>query len=170
MAVPAAVPSGCARGCPRRLCPAAVPGGCPRRLPPRLCARLPTGLCGLHGRVDQPLAPAHRVEVELGGREAGEVRVLDEAARLRPVVVLDEVRQRAVTEAERDPLPLHVLLADARDHLRDERGMKREEVGGSWEGEALEATATSGGQSQREPRFKKSGKRRTALLKMQIFQ
>mmetsp|Transcript_15235 Transcript_15235/g.35011 ORF Transcript_15235/g.35011 Transcript_15235/m.35011 type:complete len:818 (+) Transcript_15235:946-3399(+) len=73
----------------------------------------------LHRRVDQPLATAHCVEKELLRGEAPQVRVLDEAARLWPVVVLGEVRQRAVEETVRDALALNVLLADARNHLRD---------------------------------------------------
>jgi len=39
-----------------------------------------SGLSSLDGSVDETLATTHRVEEELGGREAGEVRILDEAA------------------------------------------------------------------------------------------
>jgi len=76
-------------------------------------------LGGLDGGVNQALAAAHRVEEELLRGEAAQVRVLDEAARLGPIVVLGEVRQRPVEEAVRDALALDVLLADAGDHLRD---------------------------------------------------
>ncbi len=55
---------------------------------------------------------------------------LDEAARLGPVVVLGEVRQRALVEAKGDALALHVLLAHARNHLR--AGEEREEGRGRW--------------------------------------
>eukprot|EP00958_Prasinococcus_capsulatus_P026051 scaffold4543_cov350-Prasinococcus_capsulatus_cf.AAC.1 len=76
-------------------------------------------LTRLHRRVDQALAAAHGVEEELLRGQPPQVRVLHEAARLGPEVVLGEVRQRAVQEPERDALALHVLLAHARDHLRD---------------------------------------------------
>ena len=50
-------------------------------------------------------------------REAAQVRVLDEAARLGAVVILGKVRQGPIEEAVRDALTLDVLLADAGDHL-----------------------------------------------------
>ena len=71
----------------------------------------------LDGRINQTLTTAHSVEVELGGRQAGQIRVLDEATRLRTVVVLDEVRQSSLPEAERNTFTLDVLLADASDNL-----------------------------------------------------
>ena len=76
-------------------------------------------LGGLHGRVDETFTTAHGVEEELAGCEADEVGVLDETFGLRRVVVLDEVRQGAMLEAEGYALALDVLLADAGDHLRD---------------------------------------------------
>ena len=99
-----------------------------------------TGFGGLDGSIDQTLAPSHRVEVELGRRQTGQVRVLDETcsersriiggsvkkllevmcaltSRLGTVVVLDEVRQCAMSEAERNSLSFNVLLPDTRDNL-----------------------------------------------------
>ena len=73
----------------------------------------------LNRRVDQTLATGHGVEEELLRREPAQVRVLHEAARLGRIVVLGEVRQRAVLEAERDPLALDRLLTDTGRHLRD---------------------------------------------------
>lgn len=77
-----------------------------------------TSLGGLHSRVDKPLPASHGVEEELCGREAGQVRVLHEASALRAVVILDEVGERAVLEAEGDTLTLHVLLPHHRNNLR----------------------------------------------------
>mmetsp|Transcript_44451 Transcript_44451/g.74151 ORF Transcript_44451/g.74151 Transcript_44451/m.74151 type:complete len:329 (-) Transcript_44451:2589-3575(-) len=71
----------------------------------------------LHRRVDQPLATAHGVEEELLRGEPSQVRVFHEPAALRAVVVLGEVRQRAVHKPVRDTFPLHVLLAHAGNHL-----------------------------------------------------
>ena len=84
------------------------------------------GLGGLHSGIDQTLAATHRVEEKLLRGEAAQVRVLDEATRLRAVVVLCEVRQRPVEEAVGDALTLDVLLPDAGDHLRnvDERALR----------------------------------------------
>ena len=59
------------------------------------------------------------MEIELVGGQAGEVRVLDKALALGAVIVLDEVGEGSVTEAEGDPLPLHVLLPHAGYHLRE---------------------------------------------------
>eukprot|EP00962_Isochrysis_galbana_P015945 scaffold4556_cov114-Isochrysis_galbana.AAC.11 len=86
---------------------------------PASCGRCRPRLGRLDGRVDQALAAAHGVEEELLRREAAQVRVLDEAARFGPIVVLCEVGERAVEEAVRDALALDVLLPDARNHLRD---------------------------------------------------
>ena len=65
-----------------------------------------TRLRSLHSSVDQTLATAHGVKEELLRGEPTQVRVLDKAARLGTVVVLGEVRQRAVEEAVWDALPL----------------------------------------------------------------
>jgi hypothetical protein len=59
------------------------------------------------------------VEEEFMRREPTKVRVLDEAARLWAEVVLVEVGQRSVAEAEGDTLALDGLLADTDGHLRD---------------------------------------------------
>ena len=75
-------------------------------------------LGGLDGRVDETLATAHGVEVELVRSETGQVGVLHEAFALGTVVVLDEVRQGAVTEAEWDSLPLNVLLTNTGNDLQ----------------------------------------------------
>lgn len=58
------------------------------------------------------------MEEKLGGCQASKVRVLHETTRLRAVVVLDEVRQGAVAEAERDSLTLNVLLPHTGNDLR----------------------------------------------------
>ena len=65
---------------------------------------------GLDRRINQPLPTAHRVEEELLRGEALDERVLHEPAALGAVVVLGEVRQRAVVEAVHDALALHRLL------------------------------------------------------------
>ena len=78
-----------------------------------------TRLGRLHRGVDETLATAHGVEEELLRREAAQVGVLDKPASLGAEVVLRKVRQRPVGEPERDALTLDVLLAHARDHLRD---------------------------------------------------
>ncbi len=75
-------------------------------------------LRGLDGRVDETLATAHGVKVELVRSEPGEVGVLHEAFALGAVVVLDEVRQGAVTEAKGDSLPLNVLLTNTCNDLQ----------------------------------------------------
>ena len=59
------------------------------------------------------------MEVELVGCEPGEVRVLHEPFTLGSIVVLDEVREAAMTEAKGNTLPLHVLLTHASDNLGD---------------------------------------------------
>ena len=73
----------------------------------------------LHRGVDQTLAPGHGVEEELVRGEATQVRVLHEPTALGRKVVLGEVRQGAVAEAERNALTLDRLLPDTRRHLRD---------------------------------------------------
>ena len=73
---------------------------------------------GLNGRVDETLTTTHGVEVELVRSETGEVGVLHEALALGTVVVLDKVRQGAVTEAEWDSLPLNVLLTNTGNDLQ----------------------------------------------------
>ena len=75
-------------------------------------------LGGLDGRIDETLATAHGVEVELVRSETGQVGVLHEAFALGTVVVLDKVRQGAVTEAEWDSLPLNVLLTNTGNDLQ----------------------------------------------------
>lgn len=84
-----------------------------------------TGLSRLDSSVDETLTATHGVEEELGGGEASQVGVLHKAPALRAVIILDEVGQRAVLEAEGDPLTLHVLLPHHCDHLPG---------GGSWGG------------------------------------
>jgi hypothetical protein len=59
------------------------------------------------------------VEEELLRCESREVRIADEATTLGPVVVLREVGQCAVAEAEGNAAALDVLLADAGNHLGD---------------------------------------------------
>jgi hypothetical protein len=78
-----------------------------------------TGLGSLDSSIDQSLAPAHSVEEELDWCQSGEVGILNEATRLRAIVVLDEVRQGPVTESEWNALALHVLLTDTGDDLEN---------------------------------------------------
>lgn len=75
-------------------------------------------LGSLDGRVDETFATTHRVEKELGGKQAGEVRVLDESACFRTVVVLNKMRQGAPLEAIRNTLSFNVLLAHTSDYLQ----------------------------------------------------
>lgn len=75
-------------------------------------------LGSLDGRVDETFATTHRVEKELGGQQAGQVRVLDESACFRTVVVLNKMRQGAPLEAIRNTLSLNVLLAHTSDYLQ----------------------------------------------------
>ena len=77
----------------------------------------PTSFGCLDGGINQSLSASHGVEVELCRSQAGQVRVLYEPPRLRPVIVLDEVRQRAVSEPKRDAFSLDVLLSHARNDL-----------------------------------------------------
>lgn len=49
------------------------------------------GLGCLYSRIDKSFSTTHSVEEELGRCQAGQIRVLDEAARLGTVVVLDVV-------------------------------------------------------------------------------
>ena len=58
------------------------------------------------------------MEEKLGGRQAGQIRVFDEAARVWSVVIFDKMRQRSMPKAEWNALSLHVLLPDARDDLQ----------------------------------------------------
>ena len=60
---------------------------------------------------------------ELRRRKAGEIGILDESSRLWPVIVFDEVGQRAMAEAERNTLTLHVLLTHASNNLCAEMQM-----------------------------------------------
>lgn len=76
-----------------------------------------TGLSSLDGCVDQTLSASHGVEEELCRCQAGQVGVLHEASALRTVVILNEVRQRAVFEAERDSFTLNVLLPHHSNNL-----------------------------------------------------
>ena len=76
-----------------------------------------TGFSRLDGGIDETLTTSHGVEEELRWGESGEVGVLDEAARFRAVVVLDEVRQGSLPETERNSLTLDVLLTDASNDL-----------------------------------------------------
>ena len=59
------------------------------------------------------------MEKEFLRSQTAQIRVLHKASALRPVVVLYEVRQRAILEQERDALAFHVLLPDAGDDLRN---------------------------------------------------
>ena len=76
-------------------------------------------LGGFDGRVDQTLATTHSMEVELSRGEAVQIRVEDEAAGLRAIVVLVEVRERTELEPKLDALALDVLLPNAGDDLRN---------------------------------------------------
>ena len=77
----------------------------------------------LDGRVNEPDAAAHRVEKELVGREAVQVRVLHKAAGLEAVVVLAKVGEGAVLEGVGDALALDRLLAEAANHLGNVNGL-----------------------------------------------
>ena len=77
------------------------------------------GLSSLDSRIDQSLATAHGVEEKFLWCQAGQVAVLDETFAGWAVVVLAEVRQRALTEAEGDTLTFYVLLTNASHDLRD---------------------------------------------------
>ncbi|GIX63995.1 secretin receptor [Babesia caballi] len=81
-----------------------------------------TGLRSLTRGVDNPFSTTHGVEKHFLGRQSGQVGVGHEAATLRTVVVLDEVRERAVAEAEGHTLALDVLLADTSNDLRNVDG------------------------------------------------
>mmetsp|Transcript_98404 Transcript_98404/g.300919 ORF Transcript_98404/g.300919 Transcript_98404/m.300919 type:complete len:346 (+) Transcript_98404:2663-3700(+) len=78
-----------------------------------------TGLRRLARRVDDAFAAAHGVHPHFLRRQPCEVRILDETPGLRPVVVLDEVRQSAVVETVSDAGTLDILLADTRNDLGD---------------------------------------------------
>ena len=69
--------------------------------------------------VNQTLAASHSVEVELSWTQTRKVAALDEALRLRPEVVLGEVRQRSLVEAKGDALSLNILLANTGHDLRN---------------------------------------------------
>ena len=58
----------------------------------------------------RPSRPPHGVEEELGRCQTGEIRVLYETTGLGTVIVLDEVRQCSVAEAEGNTFTLDVLL------------------------------------------------------------
>mmetsp|Transcript_13686 Transcript_13686/g.32412 ORF Transcript_13686/g.32412 Transcript_13686/m.32412 type:complete len:631 (+) Transcript_13686:410-2302(+) len=75
------------------------------------------GRRGLDCSVDEALPASHGVEEELLRRESPEVRVLDKAAGLRAIIIGCEVGQGAPRKTVGDPLPLHVLLPDAGNHL-----------------------------------------------------
>src|SRR6266704_1253884 len=69
------------------------------------------------GGVDEPFAPAHRVEEVLSRIEAALVRRLDESLRLRAEVAFLEVRQGAVPVAATQALASDRLLSDRPGHL-----------------------------------------------------
>jgi len=76
-----------------------------------------TSFSSLDSGINKTLTTSHGVEEELRGSQPGKVGVLDEASRLGAVIVFNEVRQRALTEAEGNALTLNVLLTDASDDL-----------------------------------------------------
>lgn len=78
-----------------------------------------TSLGRLDSRIDQTLSASHGVEEKLSGCQTSQVGVLHKAPALGAVVILDEVRQRAVLETEGDSLTLHVLLAHHSNNLRE---------------------------------------------------
>lgn len=79
-----------------------------------------TGLSSLDSCVDQTLSASHGVKEELCWCQAGEVGVLHKASTLRTVVILNEVRQRAVFEAKGNSFTLHILLPHHSDNLNKE--------------------------------------------------
>lgn len=79
-----------------------------------------TSLSCLDSCVDQTLSASHGVEEELCWRQASQVGILHKASTLRAVVILNEVRQRAVFEAEGDSFTLHVLLPHHSNNLNKE--------------------------------------------------
>ena len=74
---------------------------------------------GFHSGVNETHATTHGVKEELLRREPRNEGVLHEAARARGVVVLREVRQRAVLKPVGDALAVNELLSEARNHLRN---------------------------------------------------
>lgn len=77
-----------------------------------------TSLSRLYSRINQTLSSSHGVEEELCRSQAGEIRVLHKASALGTVVVLDEMWQCAVFEAEGDSFTLHVLLPHHSNNLK----------------------------------------------------
>ena len=55
-----------------------------------------SGFGGFDSGIDETLSASHGVEEKLGGRQAGQVRVLHEPLRLRRVIVLHEMRQSSI--------------------------------------------------------------------------
>ena len=73
----------------------------------------------LNGRVDETLATTHGVEEEFLGRKPPQIGIFNESSTLGTKVVLGEVGQRALVEAERNTLAFNILLTDTSNHLRD---------------------------------------------------
>ena len=93
-----------------------------------------TSLSSLDSCIDQTLSASHGVEEELSWCQASQVGVLHKASTLRTVIIFNEVRQRAVFEAEGDSFTLHVLLPHHSDNL---------EKGGSYRGKGTVRTTGS---------------------------
>lgn len=75
-------------------------------------------LSGLDSSINESLSTSHSVEEELLRGEPIQVAVLYEALALRAIVILGEVRESSLVEAEGDSLALDVLLAYASHNLR----------------------------------------------------
>ena len=76
-----------------------------------------TRVRGLHGRVNETLATAHRVEEVLGRTETLDERGLHETTGLNAVIELGEVGEGTILESVLNTLAVHDLLAEDCDHL-----------------------------------------------------
>ena len=73
----------------------------------------------LNSRINQALTTRHGVEEELLRRQTLNEAALHEAARLGTVIILLEMRQRAVRETIGNALAIRCLLTHTGHHLRD---------------------------------------------------
>ena len=80
-----------------------------------------TSFGSLDSSVDETPSATHGVKEELSGGQASKIRVLHKPSGLRPKVVLQKVRQRAILEAEWNASTLNVLLPNTRNHLKEKK-------------------------------------------------
>lgn len=79
-----------------------------------------TSLSSLHSSVDKTFSATHGMEEEFCRCEASQIGILHKTPALRPIVILDEVGERAVLETKGDTFPLHILLPHHCNNLQDE--------------------------------------------------